>query len=124
MTGQVKEDILCRFGELGVSVKNGRLCFKPWLLRDIEYLKEPATFEYVDVSSTLRKIALIPGKLGFTYCQVPVIYTLSNEDSLKVILNDLSEITPEGMSLDENLSEMIFNRTGQLVRIEVQIKKG
>ena len=33
MTGQVKEDILSSFGELGVFVKNGKLVFNPRLLR-------------------------------------------------------------------------------------------
>ena len=38
MTGQVKEDILSRFGELGVFVKEGRLFFNPCLLRKDEFL--------------------------------------------------------------------------------------
>ena len=29
MTGQVKEEILTRFGELGVDIKNGRAYFNP-----------------------------------------------------------------------------------------------
>ena len=33
LTGQVKEDILCRFGELGVFVDEGELYFDPCLLR-------------------------------------------------------------------------------------------
>jgi hypothetical protein len=121
MTGQVKEDILCRFGELGVFVKKGRLCFNPWLLRETEYLKEPATFAYVDVDSTHLEISLEPDTLGFTYCQVPVIYRLSDTDGLKIILSDNSEIIQEEMSLDANLSRKIFDRTGEVVRIEAQI---
>ena len=37
MTGQVKEDILCRFGELGVRVQQGQVSFRPTLLRDEEF---------------------------------------------------------------------------------------
>jgi hypothetical protein len=122
MTGQVKEDILCRFGELGVFVKNGRLCFNPWLLRETEYLKEPATFGYVDVDSTLREITLGPDTLAFTYCQVPVVYKSSGEDGLKIVLNDHSEINQGVMNLDDILSSKIFNRTGEVVRIEAHIK--
>jgi hypothetical protein len=122
MTGQVKEDILCRFGELGVFVKKGRLCFNPWLLRENEYIKEPETFVYVDVNSTSREINLGPDTLGFTYCQVPIIYKLSDLDSLKIVLSDNSEIVQEEMILDEHLSRKIFNRTGEVVRIEAQIK--
>ena len=39
MTGQVKEDILSRFGELGVSVSNGAVQFNPEILRTDEFLK-------------------------------------------------------------------------------------
>ena len=38
MTGQVKEDILCRFGELGVFVKEGKVGFNPKLLRRYEFV--------------------------------------------------------------------------------------
>jgi hypothetical protein len=123
MTGQVKEDILCRFGELGVSVKKGELCFNPQLLREMEYFKEPTTFEYVDVDLTPREMNLGPGSLGFTYCQVPVIYTLSHQDSLKIILNDNSEVIQNMMILDVPLSRKVFKRTGEVVRIEVEIRK-
>jgi hypothetical protein len=123
MTGQVKEDILCRFGELGVSVKKGKLCFNPQMLRETEYFKEPTTFEYVDVDLTPREITLGPDSLGFTYCQVSVIYKLSYQDSLKIILNDNSEVIQNMMILDVPLSRKVFNRTGEVVRIEVEIRK-
>ncbi|MEM9053661.1 MAG: hypothetical protein AAGC47_16520, partial [Bacteroidota bacterium] len=51
MTGQVKEDILCRFGELGVFVKDGQLYFDPCLLRKEELLSEAKIFQYIDVES-------------------------------------------------------------------------
>jgi hypothetical protein len=123
MTGQVKEDILCRFGELGVSVKKGRLCFYPRMLRVTEYLKEPATFEYVDVCTTLLEITLGPDSLGFTYCQVPVVYKLSDRESLKIVFSDNSEVIQEVLSLDDVLSNKIFDRTGEVVRIEAEIRK-
>ena len=50
MTGQVKEDILSRFGELGVYVNNGKLLFNPRLLRVDEFLKEPVIFKYTGIS--------------------------------------------------------------------------
>ena len=39
MTGQVKEDIISRFGELGVRIKNGKLQFNPILLKKDEFLE-------------------------------------------------------------------------------------
>ena len=52
MTGQVKEDILSRFGELGVFVKDGKLLFNPSLLRKEEFLKESAIFKYTDIAKS------------------------------------------------------------------------
>jgi hypothetical protein len=121
MTGQVKEDILCRFGELGAMIKEGRLCLNPVLIRKCEFLEKPAVFEYVDVGSTRRQIELLPGSLAFTYCQLPIIYKLSDGDELKIIFSDHSEVTTKKMNLDEKWSEMIFDRTGDIIRIEAQI---
>ena len=80
MTGQVKEDILCRFGELGVRVENGRVSFRPTLLRDDEFLSD--------------------GTLSFTYCGAKIIYrrcngegmTLSAPDSAHLFARQFSEI--------------------------------
>jgi len=123
MTGQVKEDILCRFGELGVLVNKGRIYFNPVLIRLYEFLGKPAVFEYFDVTSSRRQTDLGTGTLAFTYCQVPVVYQLSDKNSVKIILRNQREIIPEGMSLDEKWSESVFNRSGEIVRIEVQVRK-
>ncbi len=50
MTGQVKEDILCRFGELGMRVSNGVLAFDSSILKASEFIDETQDFEYVDVA--------------------------------------------------------------------------
>ncbi|MBN2566187.1 MAG: hypothetical protein JXB46_10800, partial [Candidatus Eisenbacteria bacterium] len=44
MTGQVKEEILTRFGELGVSVEDGVVSFRPTLLESGEFIKQAAIF--------------------------------------------------------------------------------
>ncbi|MGM0667801.1 MAG: hypothetical protein ACQETA_10810, partial [Bacteroidota bacterium] len=40
MTGQVKEDIISRFIELGIIIENGRMGFMPVLLRRKEFIKD------------------------------------------------------------------------------------
>lgn len=56
MTGQVKEDIITRFGELGVRVKNGRVSIEPTLLADSEYLPDGSLqFSYCGATVTLHK---------------------------------------------------------------------
>lgn len=49
MTGQVKEDIISRLGEMGVLVEDGRLVFQPRLINQMEFLRIPKTFTYYDL---------------------------------------------------------------------------
>ncbi len=53
MTGQVKEEILTRLGELGVRVVDGCITFDPILLRREELIVEPAHFAYVGLDGEL-----------------------------------------------------------------------
>lgn len=122
MTGQVKEDIVSRYGELGILVKNGRLHFNPCLLRKNEFLDEAQTFEYVDVHQKIRQIPLEKGSLSFTCCQVPVIYRLSTENRLTIIHKDSVPTIFNDLSIDEVNSRKIFERAGEILQIHVQIK--
>lgn len=123
MTGQVKEDVLSRFGELGVVVSDGQLSFDPHLLRKDEFLKRPATFIFVDVNREVKELQLEAGELGFTYCQVPIIYKLDDCEGLKIIYNDDSVSESFEMKLDRKTSSKIFERTGEISQIVVSIKK-
>ena len=121
MTGQVKEDILCRFGELGVYVKNGQLYFHPTLLRQSEFLTEAKTFDYVDVNGNLKQLELGVGSLSFTYCQVPIIYQIADDNGIVVHEND-DTTTINALSLDEAMSEKVFGRTDVIDKIVVNLK--
>jgi hypothetical protein len=123
MTGQVKEDVLCRFGELGVFVKNGKLGFNPRLLRKDEFLKNPSTFEYISINQQKNQIALEAGMLAFTYCQVPIVYSLSDEKVLKVVFNNQKVLELDGLNLDAETSAKVFKRTGEINQIIVCINK-
>ncbi len=121
MTGQVKEDILCRFGELGVRVSNGILSFDPTLLPESEYLENDKMFEYYNLNESLEKINLSKGSLAYTICQVPVIYKKDGAAKIKIVLNDLSTETIEGNSLSKEYSDAIFNRSGDIKQLIVSI---
>jgi hypothetical protein len=123
MTGQVKEDILCRFGELGIEVSQGRLGFNPLMLRKEEFLNKANVFSYVDVHSKGNTIEVGPGTLIFTYCQVPIIYKVASEDQLEVILQDGTQVHSEGLFLDARLSNEVLTRSGQVKMISVNIKE-
>ena len=122
MTGQVKEDIIARFGELGVKVGNGRLYFEPSILRASEFLTEPQTFNYVNMDNTRASIEVGAGSLAFTYCQVPVVYTQSTAPSITLHTNEGAQ-TFEGTSLTAEQTKEVFHRSGKITRIDVQVVK-
>lgn len=119
MTGQVKEDIIARWGELGVVVREGAIRFHPILLRKEEFLSEAHEFVHLDVNGGRKSWPLAKGSLGFTYCQVPVIYHLSKEQRIAVYLSDDTRQQVSGLSLNQELSNSVFDRSGAIVRIEV-----
>lgn len=120
MTGQVKEDILSRFGELGVFVKKGKLQFYPCLLRkDQEFLKESAKIHFVDIHKEDYPLDLKKGSLAFTFCQIPVVYLLSETEKLILTYNNGKTKSFSTLSLDEETSKKVFQRTGEITKIEV-----
>lgn len=123
MTGQVKEDILSRIGELGVFVRNGSIQFRPCLLRIGEFLKETTPFEYVDVHQQTQQLTLPTDSLAFTYCQVPIVYTLSEAYELKVTQRDGTAFTSASNELDRINSSKLFSRTGEITSIHVSIDR-
>ena len=123
MTGQVKEDVLCRFGELGVFVKDGKLFFNPRLLRTEEFLSDSKSFNYTNINKELKTIQLEKDSLCFTYCQVPIIYKRSTINKIEVLNNDGATSEFNDLKLDVKTSESIFNRTGNVDQIIVSVKK-
>ena len=123
MTGQVKEDILSRFGELGVFVKEGKLAFAPDMLRKAEFLKQTQNFSYIDVTGKNQQLEIKANSLCFTYCQVPVIYTLSAAASVEIQYTDNSTETVNGQQLDNKTSSQIFGRSGEIARLYVNVNE-
>jgi hypothetical protein len=123
MTGQVKEDILSRFGELGVFVENGQLLFNPCLLRKDEFLESPQTFTYVNVAQEHKELQLKQGSLCFTYCQVPIVYRIAEKPGIEVIFNDKQTKQFDGHLLDEETSQQVFERTEEISHMIIRIKE-
>ncbi|MEN0046579.1 MAG: hypothetical protein AAF806_05950, partial [Bacteroidota bacterium] len=123
MTGQVKEDILSRFGELGVFVKAGQLQFHPVLLKREEFISEPTIFNYIDIHNEPQQTQAVENSLCFTYCQVPIIYTISDDDNLIIKYKDETAEIQESLNLDANISQQIFKRTGEITQIKVSIRE-
>ena len=123
MTGQVKEDILCRTGELGVHVQNGQLAFHPQILRRNEFLKEEKEVEPADVNGEKKKIMLEKDSLLFTYCQVPVMYIISGSEGIEIERTDGSKDTYTNFEINEADTESVLKRTGAVKQIKVYLNE-
>ena len=124
MTGQVKEDILSRFGELGVAVEDGCLVFRPGLLRADEFIRTQSSFRFVDLQGNPGTLELPKNAMAFTVCQVPVVYRLSEDPLVRIWKKGGTAVEVRGLSLDRETSASIFNRTGAIERIDVFLKPG
>jgi len=117
LTGQVKEDYISRFGELGVTIRNGMISFVPSMLRKEELLAGKEYFKYFDTKGDENKIELEPGQIAFTLCQVPVIYSPGQSDTLTVIMTNGERKVFTGCDIDPLTSRMIFARSGEIREI-------
>ena len=121
MTGQVKEDVLARWGELGVEVRGGCLGFVPTLLHRDEFLDVPGSVT-VRAAGGPVKIDLERGTLAFTFCQTPVVYRLADDGPrVAVVARDGSVRVFDGAFLDAATSREVFERSGAVARIDVAI---
>ncbi len=121
MTGQVKEEILTRMGELGVSVQKGALHFAPALLWQEEFSSAPGHFSFWDATGRQQELLLPVDSLAFTFCQTPVIYTLSDAAYIDVLYIDGKSTATPGSRLDEETSAHILARDGQVKLVHVYI---
>ncbi|MBC6993372.1 hypothetical protein QWY85_10915 [Neolewinella lacunae] len=121
MTGQVKEDIISRFGELGLVVAGGELHFKPDLLRAQEFLSTGSVFDYIDLSGQAQSKHVPAGALCFTYCQVPITYRRAENTGVEIIYADGALQKNPNLKLDPETSKKIFARTGAVREILVAL---
>ncbi len=122
LTGQVKEDVISRLGELGLRVSQGNIVFEPALINTEEILKTSQSFEYYAIAGTLKQIALEKGQLGFTFCMVPFLIHKSSRDMVTVYYSDGSTEEISGTSLNHRISSLIFSRNGEVEKVEIQSK--
>ncbi len=119
MTGQVKEEVLTRFGELGIRVSEGAATIDPALLRAREFAAESRSFCYLDVFDAWQHIDVQASSLAFTWCQVPVIYVLDESAAagIELELDDGARSRFEEFTLPANICSSIFERTGRIRKI-------
>jgi hypothetical protein len=101
MTGQVKEEVLTRPAELGLTVESGRIVFRPELILNDQW--RPGTDDYI-----------------FSFCGTKIRVIKSDSDSLKLETAEGS-VNPEGLTIPAELSREIFLRSGKVKSIEVKV---
>jgi hypothetical protein len=126
MTGDVKEQIITRFGELGVTVTGGQVTFRSTLLSNDEFLERPVQWEFFDLAGRHQVIDLPAGRLAFSFCQTPVVCERSATPWIRVVHaaqeNSQKETSSvPGDTLDVDTSRKVFTRSGSILRIEVGI---
>ena len=119
MTGQVKEEILSRFGELGIRVSGGMVNFQPRLLRLCEFTSQPRIFRYLDVAGDWQDLEVPANSLAFTWCQVPIIYKVDDQvaSTLEICFYAGTDKISDNLSIASKESTMLFQRTGEIQQI-------
>ncbi len=102
MTGQVKEEVLTRWGELGVDIVNGCAAFAPVILKKSEFFKDGEA----------------AGSLSFTWCGTPIVYKLTN-GSPSVTINGKHR---NGTILTATETADLFARNGKIKNITVEVR--
>jgi hypothetical protein len=125
MTGQVKEEVLSRFGELGLRVAGGAVRFDPRLLRACEFAAGSQRFRYLDVDGRWQELEVPAQGLAYTWCQVPIVYQLLDDDSPRVTITgrDGSVATHAGLSLPSGTCAEVFKRSGLVRSVSVGIPR-
>lgn len=124
MTGQVKEEILTRWGELGVSpVGDGLLRFAPRLLAPHEWLAAETVWAWLDERGEPRRTTLPADALGFTLCHVPVIYRRGESAEIEVVWRDGRPERRPGDVLWRQAARSLLEREGLIAEVRVTIAR-
>lgn len=121
MTGQVKEEMLTRFGELGIKVSAGGARFEPNLLRNREFLRDQQVLRYLDVNDQWQNLNVPEHAIAFTWCQVPIIYRLGNKRQLTISYGNGKVVSSSELLLEPSHSQELFKRTGRITQLEVEL---
>lgn len=120
LTGQVKEDIINRWAELGIDIEEGRIILNPTFFRKEELLKEKKTFKFYDSWGRADEIALNEGEIAFTYCGVLFIYKSASQKNLKLIMANQEEKEFNDCIIPADLSSSIFSRLDEVKQVRLE----
>lgn len=117
LTGQVKEDVINRFAELGIQVWNGKIHINPIILHQEEFLQKEERFEFVNTTNQFQTVAIGQNELAFTYCGTLFVYRIANKVQLRVVMQNGDEIKSKDLVMNAELSAEIFSRSGKIEKV-------
>jgi hypothetical protein len=121
MTGQVKEGLLARMGELGVRVIAGEIQLDPILLRRDEFLTAPIAWNVQSGDGEARELRLGAGELGFTVCATPFVLRIGETPSVRVFLTDGTEHAHQGLTVPAEWTREIADRSGRVLTVRATV---
>ncbi|MGB7326208.1 MAG: hypothetical protein WBD31_15145 [Rubripirellula sp.] len=119
MTGQVKEDVLSRWSELGIRISQGQLRFDPIFFDVTEFVQHDSALDFVNVVGNRISLPVPTGCFALTLCQVPIIYYQSEQSSITIHRSDGPQVVRDDLALTTLESESLFARRGEITLIEV-----
>jgi len=122
LTGQVKEDIIARFVELGVKVVEGQVRFAPVLLARHEFSEAAYQWAYT-IRGEFHSESLPAGSMAFCLYGVPVVYLLADKAGITVETATGEQHTFPGDTLDMQWSQALFWRDGRVARVIVDVPR-
>jgi hypothetical protein len=125
MTGQVKEEVLTRFGEVGLTIRDGAVRFEPRLLRECEFGAHARTFRFLDVAGRWQDLPVPARAMAYTWCQVPIVYRLvdGGPPVMMVTRDDGSSQTLATPALPAALSAELFGRSGRIRQLSLDLPR-
>lgn len=120
MTGQVKEDVLARFAQIGVRILDGCLCFRTQLFDHAELVPEPTDFTFGNLDGDLESISVPANGFAYTLFQVPIVYQPGASNAITIRQKNGEHRSITGTRIDRATSQLLFARSGDIASIECQ----
>lgn len=124
MTGQVKEEVLTRFGELGVWMRAGCLSFDPALLRRRELLASSTTWSAIGRGGAVAEVEVPAGAVAFSLAQVPVVVQTGAKAAAITVVSGGVEQRIDGLLLDAATTARVLARDGAVELVRVAVPDG
>ncbi|MBF0199185.1 MAG: hypothetical protein HQL32_15830 [Planctomycetes bacterium] len=119
MTGQVKEELLARWAEVGIDIHQGCMTFKPHLLRLQELSRQEQRIYYTDTQGAGRALKIPAKSILCSLCQTPIVITYGACESITVVFHSGEKKEIKGLKCSQELSRKVFERCEEVDRIDV-----